>query len=355
MNQPPASPTTIDPTTTSADVQTPTTQVATPVIDLTNQETPRAATPMTALRRALAATNPTLKWPESVLVDAISAAKELHDQGEYHLLASSLSWSLPQAIAHANHPISSSQDTHANLVHDAYGLALNAVSWHGCQDLAALIADRLRSVENRCPDPLRPAITALWIAEHHRHHRTISNGMRQINHGLSRITDAAAPHTRAVATQMHLTAARLAAHGGDPSGTCHHLNQAARHLDAVTDAQPYTAVAASGTHLAIHRVAALATLGDIDAATEATTTVTITDDIPLLTRVDFGLATATIASLRHDTATAITTLLHTHTLAPHVVLAHPTAVELITALTDCPSPEPEVLALSHASSFSTQT
>jgi transcriptional regulator with XRE-family HTH domain len=221
--------------------------------DLVEQPAAEAAG-IADLRRALDAYDD--PQPEDALLTPAQAQRRLHaiERDVYALHYEAAVRALPGLLPHL-YLLAETSDQGRALLHDGYRLAASVAGQYRQADLAAIASERHVALAPLTGDPLRVAVSAYHRASRHMQAGDFGLGLRIVDRAQQSLGDG--PADRAVAIQLHLRAAVLAARAGDRERADDHVAEAREILDRFSPpARPYYNVDASALNVDAHWCAA---------------------------------------------------------------------------------------------------
>ncbi|MFI5609524.1 helix-turn-helix domain-containing protein [Amycolatopsis sp. NPDC051903] len=136
-------------------------------------------------------------------------------------------------------------------LHDAYRMAATVAGRFRQADLAAIASERHIQLAPATGDPLRIAISAYHRSTRYLQHGDYRNGLRLLDRARGHV--AAGPADRAIAIQLDLRAAILAARAGDPNEADGYLSEARAFAEEFHPPEtPHYNVDASVTNIVVH-------------------------------------------------------------------------------------------------------
>lgn len=225
-----------------------------------------------------------------------------------------------------------------------YRTAYDIATKLGYQDLAAIALDRMAWAGEKASDPVLSslrfymrALVALRIGRYSAGQRLVAAGqtvLQQADNILERT---------AIAGQLHLGAAVIAARSGDRDTTLDHLAAAEQAATTTGEVPRLRWVSFGPTNVATHRVSALAELGDYGAAVTAADTITIPADWPASRAGRHHVETAAVRLWTGDQDGALRDLQTARTLAPQQTRYDPAVRETVAALVRAKRTTPDTL------------
>lgn len=157
---------------------------------------------------------------------------------------------LPGLLPHL-YLLAKESDEGRALLHDGYRLAASVAGQYRQADLAAIASERHVALAPLTGDPLRVAVSAYHRSSRHMQAGDFALGLSIVDRAHQHIGDG--PADRAVAIQLHLRAAVLAARAGDAERADDHIAEARETLDRFNPpARPYYNVDASMLNVEVH-------------------------------------------------------------------------------------------------------
>lgn len=216
-------------------------------------------------------------------------------------------------------------------LHDAYRMSATVAGRFRQADLAAVASERHIQLASRTGDPLRIAVSAYHRSSQHLQHGNYRIGLRRL--GRARTHVGTGPADRAVAIQLDLRSAILAARAGDPAEADEYLAEArAFAKEFRPPAFPYYAVDASMTNIVVHWCARPVENYDGSEALRRASTVVV-DDPRRPERVGHHHIDMARAWMLHgDRKRTLGELNAARAVAPNATRYHPSVVETVRAL-----------------------
>ncbi|WP_239154104.1 hypothetical protein [Amycolatopsis sp. FDAARGOS 1241] len=215
-------------------------------------------------------------------------------------------------------------------LHDAYRMAATVAGRFRQADLAAIASERHIQLAPATGDPLRIAISAYHRSTRYLQHGDYRNGLRLLDRARRHV--AAGPADRAIAIQLDLRSAILAARAGDPNEADGYLSEPRAFADEFHPPEtPYYNVDASVTNIVVHWFAAPVENYDATEAVRRAESVTVVDP-GRPERVGHHHIDMARAWLLHgNRERALAELTAARKVAPNATRHHPSVTETVRA------------------------
>ena len=219
------------------------------------------------------------------------------------------------------------------LLHDAYRIAVTVAGRFRQADLAAVASERHQRVAPDTGDPLRVAVSAFNRSALHLEHGTYAAGLRALDRALQLLDTSPAGY--ALAIQLHLRAAVMAARGADPDTADGHIDQArAISSEHAPPAVPYYSINADPLNIEVHWCALPVENYDGTEAVRRGEQVRIIDPAQPERVGHHHIDQARAWLLHGDRERTLTHLNEARRIAPHNTRYHPQVRETVLALAE---------------------
>ncbi|MBB4685616.1 helix-turn-helix domain-containing protein [Amycolatopsis jiangsuensis] len=216
-------------------------------------------------------------------------------------------------------------------LHDAYRMSATAAGQFRQADIAAIASERHIQLAPATGDPLRVAISAYHRSTRCLQHGDYRNGLRLLDRARQHVADG--PDDRAVAIQLDLRSAVLAARAGDTTEADGYLSEArAFSEEFAPPAAPYYNVDASSTNIVVHWCAAPVENYNGAEAVRRASTVTVVDPRRPERVGHHHIDMARAWMLHGDRGRTLDELNAARRVAPNVTRHHPSVAETVHAL-----------------------
>jgi transcriptional regulator with XRE-family HTH domain len=216
-------------------------------------------------------------------------------------------------------------------LHDAYRMSATAAGRFRQGDLAAIASERHVQLAPRTGDPLREAISDNHRSTRHLQHGDYRAGLRLLDRARQHL--GTGTKDRAVAVQLDLRSAILAARAGDTAEADGYLSEARAFVkEFQPPAVPYYGIDASSTNIVVHWCAAPVENYNGTEAVRRASTVTVSDPRRPERVGHHHIDMARAWMLHGDRSRTMDELNAARKVAPNVTRHHPSVTETVLAL-----------------------
>ncbi|MEV6897376.1 helix-turn-helix transcriptional regulator [Amycolatopsis sp. NPDC051372] len=216
-------------------------------------------------------------------------------------------------------------------LHDAYRMAATVAGRFRQADLAAIASERHIQLAPNTGDPLRVAISAYHRSTRYLQHGDYRTGLRLLDRARRYVEDGA--DDRAVAIQLDLRSAVLAARAGDPNEADEYLSEARAFAEEFAPPEtPYYNVDASTTNIVVHWCAVPVENYNAREAVRRAATVAVVDSRRPERVGHHHIDMARAWMLNGDREKTLAELNAARTVAPNATRRHPSVAETVRAL-----------------------
>lgn len=267
------------------------------------------------------------------LRQALDKGEALRRQSRY----AELSQRLPLWLRHAyvavdEAPAGHDLETANGLLDDAYALVHTVGHKFGYFDLAAQAIDRLIAAAEGSGDPLRIAVSAYCRSNLQLHQGNYGAGIRTIDRALRLVDEKNGGAAGAVAVQLHLRQAILAARSGSGDDADAHVKEARTIVRHGVPATPYHDVYATTDNVDMHSVAVPVEMSDGTAAVARAEKVHIPEQNRPSRACHHHIDVARAWVLHGDRDKALASLITARRIAPQQTRYHPSVHETLHAI-----------------------
>ena len=286
------------------------------------------------LRTALDAYDDPRPSGDPLVLDSASQRLTRAAKQVYGLRFADVATELPELLHHLY--VLAAEAGHAGeqgraLLHDGYRLAATVAGRFGQADLAAVASERHLRLAPETGDPLRVAISAYHRSTRHLQHGDYATGLRILDRAHDHLVNTDAGH--AVAVQLHLRSAVIAARGAQPDRADDHLTTARELSDRFhPPATPYYNVDASPLNIDVHWCAAPVENYDGTEAVRRARQVNVTDSHRPERVGHHHIDMARAWLLHGDRQQSLANLNTARRIAPSITRQHPAVRETVLAL-----------------------
>ncbi|WP_460962489.1 helix-turn-helix domain-containing protein [Parasphingorhabdus pacifica] len=194
-------------------------------------------------------------WSPAELERQLAQAEKLRSSFRYERLCQRMPQLLGQLYARcdATAPSTADGEQARGMLHDAYRLVAALGGHFGQSDIAVAASERHVALAPQTGDPLRMAISAYHRSTYFLQSGHFARGIRVLERAHEHVHQSETSDRHAVAVQLHLRSAILAARAGDGAGADQYIVEARALADErVSLASPYHNVNASKLNVDIH-------------------------------------------------------------------------------------------------------
>ncbi|PKW00238.1 transcriptional regulator with XRE-family HTH domain [Amycolatopsis echigonensis] len=297
-------------------------------------EPSQQSTGIADLRSALDAYDDPRPEGDSLTLDAVTARLAAASDRVLALRHAEVLSELPNLLHHLY--VLAAEPGHAGelaraALHDAYRMSATVAGRFRQADLAAIASERHVQLAPRTGDSLRIAISAYHRSTRYLQHGDYRNGLRLLDRARAHV--GAGSTDRAVAIQLDLRAAILAARAGDPAEADDYLGEARAFADEFAPpAVPYYGVDASATNIVVHWCATPVENYNGTEAVRRASTVTVADPRRPERVGHHHIDMARAWMLHGDRGKTLDELNAARRVAPNATRHHPSVTETVRAL-----------------------